>query len=287
VRSPKLGSIALAFTLLAAFAVGVDRADAAVGVPHLATGTSTSWAPAATAAIHPGVQTFTQGAQCTADFVFRDAKTGNVFLGQGAHCSGTGGNTDTNGCTAAVLPEGTKVDIGGASHTGTIVYNSWVRMQAIHETNANACEGNDFALVQLDPADVGNVNPSIPFWGGPSGLNTSGTTVGESVYSYGNSELRLGLSELSPKYGIAVADDFGGWIHTIYTLTPGIPGDSGSAVLDSSGHALGVLRTIDLAPIPAANDVGDIGRQIDYMHAHSTFTGVELVDGTEAFSPIL
>ena len=32
-----------------------------------------SWAPASSATIHPGVQTFTDGAQCTANFVFYDA----------------------------------------------------------------------------------------------------------------------------------------------------------------------------------------------------------------------
>ena len=64
-----------------------------------------SWAPASSATIHPGVQTFTAGAQCTANFVFYDAS--NVYLGQAAHCSGTGTSTDTNGCTSGSLPIGT------------------------------------------------------------------------------------------------------------------------------------------------------------------------------------
>ena len=33
-----------------------------------------TWAPAASATVHPGVQTFTEGAQCTANFVFFDAR---------------------------------------------------------------------------------------------------------------------------------------------------------------------------------------------------------------------
>jgi hypothetical protein len=160
-------------------------------------------------------------------------------------------------------------------------------MQEIHEKDANACEGNDFALVQLDNADVGKVNPSVPFWGGPSGINTTGTSVGDPVYSYGNSELRLGISTLSPKVGVSIGDDFGGWVHRIYTVTPGIPGDSGSAVLDGAGHALGVLRTVDVAPTPAANDIGDIGRQIGYMHAHSALAAIGLVNGDITFSPLV
>lgn len=58
-----------------------------------------SWAPVSTAAIHPGVQTLTAGGQCTANFVFYDAA--NVYLGQAAHCSGTGAATETDGTTTS------------------------------------------------------------------------------------------------------------------------------------------------------------------------------------------
>ena len=56
-----------------------------------------TWAPAASATVHPGVMTYTDGAQCTANFVYTDA-AGTVYIGQAAHCSGTGGQTDTDGC---------------------------------------------------------------------------------------------------------------------------------------------------------------------------------------------
>ena len=42
------------------------------------------------------VMTFTEGAQCTSNFVFQDG--GNVYLGQAAHCSGTSAATETDGC---------------------------------------------------------------------------------------------------------------------------------------------------------------------------------------------
>src|SRR5882672_7076825 len=125
---------------------------------------ASAWAPAATAPIHPGVQMFTQGAQCTANFIYTDGT--NTFIGQAAHCSGTGGNTETNGCTAGSLPVGTPVDVTGASNPGTLVYNSWLTMQANHEANADTCAFNDLALVKLNPADVPSVNPSVPGWGG-------------------------------------------------------------------------------------------------------------------------
>src|SRR3954451_10209326 len=163
-----------------------------------------TWAPAATAPIHPGVQTFTAGAQCTANFVYSDGT--NVFIGQAAHCSGTGGSTETNGCDAATLPVGTKVDVGGASKQGTMVHNSWATMQQLGETNADTCQYNDLALIQLDPADAANVNPSVPYWGGPTGLGGA-TPQGENVYSYGNSELRAGITTLSPKKGLSLGTD--------------------------------------------------------------------------------
>src|SRR5688572_7982742 len=85
-----------------------------------------TWAPAASAPIHPGVQTYTAGAQCTANFVFTNGT--DVFIGQAAHCSGTGAATETDGCLAESLPLGTPVEVTGATRPGTLVYNSWLSM---------------------------------------------------------------------------------------------------------------------------------------------------------------
>jgi hypothetical protein len=242
-----------------------------------------TWAPAGTATIHPGVQTYTNGAQCTSNFIFTDGT--NVYIGQAAHCSSEGSNTDTNGCLTATLPLGTPVTVLGASKPGTLVYNSWIAMQQAHETDPNACAYNDLALVKLDPADVGSVNPSIPHWGGPVGLNTTGTTAGSSVYSYGNSILRLGVTLLSPKVGTSNGDAGAGWTHEVETVTPGIPGDSGSAFLDSSGYALGDLSTLGVSvPGGVSNNVSDLNHELTYMHSHvASLAGVTLVLGTEAF----
>jgi hypothetical protein len=244
-----------------------------------------AWAPAASAPVHPGVQTLTNGAQCTSNFVFYDASN-NVYIGQAAHCSGTGGSTETNGCDSGSLPNGTAVDVDGASKPGTMVYNSWLAMQAKGETNADACAGNDFALVKLDPADASKVNPSIPFWGGPTGI-TDTTTTGETVLSYGNSSLRLGITALSPKEGKSLGNEGenGGWTHPVYTVSPGIPGDSGSAFMNGQGQAFGVLSVLEVLPRPASNGVADLSRALVYMRANaSAFSGVQLANGTEAFT---
>src|SRR3954467_11659221 len=122
-----------------------------------------AWAPAASAPVHPGVQTITNGGQCTSNFVFFDAAN-NVYIGQAAHCAGTDGNTATNGCDAGTLPVGTAVTVKGASRPGSMVYSSWATMQSGGETDADTCQYNDLALIKLDPADYAKVNPSIPFW---------------------------------------------------------------------------------------------------------------------------
>jgi hypothetical protein len=257
-------------------------AVAAISVLAIAPSAASAWAPASSATIHPGVQVFTDGAQCTSNFVFQDGS--NTYLGQAAHCSGTGSNTDTNGCTSGSLPTGTPVDVTGASHPGTLVYNSWLTMQSKGETDEDTCAYNDLALIKLDPADVANVNPSVPAYGGPTGLGTWGGT-GSTVYSYGNSELRGGVAALSPKQGIVVQGTASGWSHDVYTATPGIPGDSGSGFLDANGGAIGVLSTVAIAPLAGSNGVGNLAQELAYMHANApAFAGVNLVPGTEPFN---
>ena len=254
-----------------------------------------AFAPADTAAIHPGVQMYTDGAQCTANFVYTDG-AGNVYVGYAAHCAGTGAATDTDGCDSGSLPLGTKVDFveGGSLLTdgtrvggGTLAYSSWLTMQQRNETDPDTCAYNDLALVKVDAADVSKVNPSVPFWGGPVAINTTGTAPGDTVYSYGNSSLRGGITELSPKQGTSLGDEGNGWSHIVYTVTPGIPGDSGSAFLDAEGNALGVLSTLQIAPLAGGNGVGDISHELTYAQQYGGLTGLTLTPGTEPFSPIL
>jgi hypothetical protein len=261
-------------------ALTASLVGAALAVFALAPAVASAWAPAASAPIHPGVMTFTEGAQCTSNFVFQDGSS--VYIGQAAHCSGTGAATDTNGCDSESLPIGTPVEVDGASRPGTLVYNSWITMQGNGESGEETCAYNDLALVRLDPADVANVNPSVPSFGGPTGVGAWGGT-GSTVYTYGNSSLRGGVTTLSPKQGTVVQNSPGGWSHDVYTASPGIPGDSGSGFLNASGQAIGVLSTVQLAPLAGSNGVGDIAKEIAYMHANSSI-GANLVSGTEPFN---
>ena len=243
-----------------------------------------AWAPADDATIHPGVQTVSPSGQCTANFIFTNGA--DVLIGQAAHCTGRSEATSTNGCEQdpAPHPIGTEVQIQGATRPGTLVYSSWNAMLASGERDEATCSFNDFALVRIDPIDVANVNPSLPAWGGPTGIGTS--AVGEQVYSYGNSSLRLGINELSPKTGVTVGVDPSGWSYDVYTVTPGIPGDSGSPVLNATGQGLGILVTVQLAPLVGSNGITDLAKTIDYARSHG-MPQLELVNGTEAFTGLL
>jgi hypothetical protein len=262
---------------------------------------ASAWAPAASATVHPGVMTFTNApsflggaSQCTANFVFTDA-AGNVYLGQAAHCSSTGEDKETNGCTTRSLPLGTPIysgDLvnGGVQNgtlIGTLAYNSWITMQAKGETDPGTCAYNDLALIKINAAQLGKVNPTVPFWGGPDGLAGRVSANGEQLYTYDNSILRGGVSALSPKTGVSLGDveETGGWSQEVYTLTPGIPGDSGSGFMNASGNALGVLSTVELAPLPAANGVGTLAKELAYANA-ATGLGLSVAPGTTPFSGV-
>ncbi|MCU1599552.1 MAG: serine protease [Frankiales bacterium] len=252
----------------------------AVGLTaHPADAATRRWAAAGSAKVHPGVQTVTKDSQCTANFVFTAGTS--VYLGQAAHCSSTGGSTDTNGCLTGSLPLGTPVSVAG--YTGTLAYNSWLAMRAARTTDASTCAYNDLALIKLPAAAVASTNPSIPVYGGPTGLG-SGTSTLESVFSYGNSGLRFGLTPTSPKRGTSLGDGANGWTTTVYTATPGIPGDSGSGFLDGSGRAFGVLSTVGLTPYPLDNGVGNLAKEIAFARAHGV-PGLALVNGTQPFTP--
>jgi Trypsin-like peptidase domain len=177
------------------------------------------------------------------------------------------------------------VEIAGASQPGTMVYNSWITMQARGETNPDVCAYNDFALVKLSAADAATVDPTVPRFGGPTSVADPPSNTGATVYTYGNSSLRGGVTQLSPKQGTVVQSQGNGWSRDVYTATPGIPGDSGSGFLSSTGQAIGVLSTVQLAPLAASNGVGNLSKELAYANQFGGFGGLALVPGTRPFNP--
>ena len=251
------------------------------------------WAPAAKAKIHPGVQMFTKGAQCTGNFVFKD-RIGRVYVGYAAHCAGRGAATDTNGCNTRSHPIGTRVRFaegatlatnGTTVGGGTLVYSSWIKMHRLNTRSRAACEANDFALVRVDRNDRRKVNPSVPFWGGPDRplhRRGAGRHPGLHVGPVQPAAHDRPLSEA----GTSLGRTHRGWGWEVYTATPGIPGDSGSGFLDARGRALGTLSTVQLAPKPAANGLGDLQHELRFAQRFSGIGGLRLVHGTKKFSPV-
>jgi hypothetical protein len=226
--------------------------------------------------VQPGDQLYSDGGQCTANFAYTNGT--DRFIGLAAHCFGTGTATDTNGCDTGSQPLGSPVENADGEVIGSLAYSSWITMQAVGETDEETCEYNDLALVRL--ASGVTADPSVPHWGGPTGVAPAGASqAGEQVYTYGNSSLRLGLTALSPKTGYGIETTPGGWSHTVYTVTPGIPGDSGSGFLDAQGRAFGTLSTVQIAPLVAANGVGDLGRQLAYANARGGVGSVSVLTG--------
>ncbi len=265
-------------------------------VAGLSVGAGASSHAATTRPISPGVQMYTAGAQCTANFVFRDRR-GRVYVGYAAHCAGLGESTDTNGCTTKSLPLGTRVAFatGGSLLSdgttvghGKLAYSSWLTMQRLRTKSATRCAYNDFALVRVVRADRGKVSPTVPVWGGPTGLTSRQLRAGEAIYSYGNSSLRGGLGLFNAKTGTVQGPVAGGLAYDIDTgSSPGVPGDSGSGFLDRDGRAVGVLSTLSvgLGFPPVANTMGSLYREVVWARKHSGIRGLRLVKGTTPFAP--
>jgi hypothetical protein len=237
----------------------------------------------ARAAIGPGV--LVEG--CTSNFVFRDAT--DLYLGYAAHCeqlldgaaNDPGEPLETHECAAPTREPGAEVQIEGASAPGRLAYSSWHTMLQSGEKDVATCDFNDFALVRIDPRDHHLVDPSVPFWGGPTGLRRAPVESGETAVSFGRSDLRGDIEALMPREGYFL-DYYDEWHPTALFVTAGVFGDSGSAVLDGAGGAVGVLTNLEYEP-PGANGITNLARALDYMRSHGG-PDAHLVNGTAPFS---
>ncbi len=262
----------LTVPVLAVAAAGCAAPDPSAGAPVRASADPVV-ATSGHGGVGPGAELLTEIgpdlASCTANFVFTDGTT--VYLGSAAHCHADGESLD--GCRNDPLPLGTPVVAVGADGTEVttrLAYSSWTAMQEAGETDDELCELNDLALLAVDPDDVAAIDPSVPVFGGPRGLDTDGLAADEVVVSYQNAEDAPPYRTMRAKQGVVVeADDAGGLGWIVQTSTPGLPGDSGSGYLDGDGRAFGVLSTeIQLEDGSVVNGVTDLARALDYAAAH-------------------
>lgn len=169
---------------------------------------------------------------CTLDFVFRGADPSGgrgLFIGTAAHC---------------VEKEGIRVRVPALGEFGTVAY----RREAFDDDGS--LHALDFALIEIDRDKYKHVDPSVRFWGGPTGIEWE-PTAGMQTIHYGQglgfhateaSRPRTGLIEYvkSERYW----GEFSGWYVALHPINAG---DSGSAVLTAEGKALGTLNLIAAA----------------------------------------
>lgn len=233
------------------------------------------WATPDAALIRPGVQVVSETGQCTSNFLFVGADGASLYLGLAAHC-------------VEGLELGAPLDIADGAASGTLAYSSWLTMGEVGEKDADALEHNDFALVLVAAEDRAKAHPSMLHFGGPIELGASDAiATGDKVLTYGHSGLRPHAEPLQWHEGYVV--ETSAWSTTVYTLTPGIPGDSGSGVLDADGRALGVLVTLTITPLAGSNGVTHLDRALAYAEEHAglavTLAASPLVDAGMLPSP--
>src|SRR4051812_754845 len=176
--------------------------------------------------IHPGLWLLTvldQGylyAWCTANFVFQ--KNGTYGLGTAGHCAGKDGIAPNGVVTAFVVPPPATGKLPGLYAIGKFVlaHNNGI--------------GDDFAMISIDPQYNSWVRPTMPVWGGPSGVYRANTPaevnwVGNGVGFGATGTARSGLAPFW------YADGYG-W------YGPAMEGDSGSGGVGGAAPAPGGVR---------------------------------------------
>jgi len=171
---------------------------------------------------------------CTMNFVFTDGVSN--YIGTAGHCAG-GGKT-------VIAQIGTRVD-----PTNTIV-----TLAAIGTVvkSVNGGIGRDFALVKINPAF--KVVPGVAGALGPTGV-LCGDPVGQPVMHYGHGYIFF-VEQGHPKFGEVVPDlnvlvPFKSTQYGYNWVGYGLPGDSGSEVMNDAGLAVGDLtHGLSVAGLP-------------------------------------
>lgn len=233
-------------SLLAA-AIGILLLSASAGVVTASTG----WAPIDSADVRPGVSIVS--GICTANFVFSNPDNTTFYIGTAAHCV-DGKSYGDDICIAFCAGE------------GTLVYSSFKEIRDGATGLCSSTSANDFALVRIDDADEDKIHPAMEHYGGPTSIDlpSQGPPTGQKALTYGNSNLRFGLG--NNREGVV---GLSGPCETqIYTVTPGVFGDSGSPVILGNGTALGTLVTIEFVA-PGANGVVNLEPAVAFAESNT------------------
>jgi hypothetical protein len=176
---------------------------------------------------------------CTMNFVFTNGTS--FFIGTAGHCAGNG--------KTVIAQIATRVD-----PTDTVMVTLAAIGSVVKSWNNGI--GKDFALVKIDPGF--KVVPGMAGALGPTGV-FCGDPVGQPVMHYGHGYIFF-VEQGNPKFGEVIPD-----LTLLFRFTSpngfnwvgyGLPGDSGSGVMNAAGlavgdltHGIGVLGV----PVPGLN----------------------------------
>lgn len=165
-------------------------------------------------------------AWCTANFVFKKRNT--YGLGTAGHCAAKDAIGAYPDVTAYVVPPAGQ-GAPGFYHIGKFVLSR------------NNGVGEDFAMISIYPQYASWMNPTMPVWGGPTGVYTSNAPTVVKHFGHG---LVVGTGG-TPRAGVApVWDAENGKAFAWYGA--GLNGDSGSAVNVATGEGAGNFTHIVL-----------------------------------------
>ena len=180
---------------------------------------------------------------CTANFVFTEGD--RVFLGQAAHCAGTGEATETDGCSSATGPLGTEVAIQGSD-------GATARRDGLQLVGRDAGRRRD----RPGPLRVQRLRPGRARAGRRRATSTRAcrssaarpactrASCARGRRCSGTATRRLGTA--SRRFARRPARSWrptaGAVGYEVYTVSPGIPGDSGSGYLTQNGRPSGCSR---------------------------------------------
>ena len=98
------------------------------------------------------------------------------------------------------------------------------------------------ALVRLEPGRLRQGQPLDPVLGRPHRHRHQRHGPGRQRVLVRELEPARRGHPAEPEAGVSLGDNGNGWSHDVYTATPGIPGDSGSAFLNSSRRGAGCAQ---------------------------------------------
>jgi hypothetical protein len=178
---------------------------------------------------------------CTAGFVFNGAD-GTRYLGAAGHCFLPENKTATHGTGADYDAQGTTVRVcvaacvfGGVS--GDVFSGTLVQLGPVAYARQELGDdeiGYDFGVVRIPSSLAAQVRPSMPVWGGPTGVQD--VAAGSLVCHYGQG---VGAGETfvtMARTGIGIRADDGAWLANAAVT----PGDSGSALEVCAAGADGI-----------------------------------------------